>query len=460
MSSSVRAVVRRASTRTSLTALLLVAASVVGLSACSTIGRLNPFSGQQGPQTRASAGTRVPVLALGQSLQVSDALRGVDFSLPAATALAEWPLPGGNYEQSVEHVDAGGSFQVAWRRGFGAGSDRRRHVTSPPVMAAGRIYVMDGTANVSAISAASGQVEWRTNIMPRSRRDREAWGGGIAYSDGKLYVTSGYRQVVQIDAATGALGWRTRTDAPVHSAPTVAGGRVFAVTVDNNLMTFDTVTGAQGWTYQALTEPARLLGASSPAVAGDTVVTAFASGEVIALRSANGNDLWNTPLNRNSRSNALSEIRDIVGRPVIYRGDVYAISHAGAFSAIDLRTGSARWTLPVAGIGTPWAAGDVVYVVSRAGEVICVARESGQVYWIRDMNEGLNGRRRSIWTGPILASNRLVVVSSRGEVVALDPKTGVPGARLRIGGGALIAPIAVDGAIYVVTDNAQLTAIR
>ena len=441
-------------------ALISLTAAALALSACSTVGRLNPFSGQQGPQTRASAGTRVPVLSLSQTLQVSDALRGVEFSVPPPSPLAEWPLPGATPEQSVEHVDAGGSFQVAWRRGFGAGSNRRLHVTAPPVMAAGRVYVMDGGSTVSAISASSGQVIWRTNIMPRTRRDREAWGGGIAFSDGKLYVTSGHREVVQLDAATGALGWRTRTDAPVHAAPTVSGGRVFAVTVDDNLLTFDTATGAQGWTYQALTEPARLIGASSPAIAGDSVVTAFASGEIIALRTANGNDLWNTPLNRESRSNALSEIRDLVGRPVVYRGDVYAISQAGAFSAIDLRSGQARWTLPVAGIGTPWVAGDVVYVVSRAGELVCVARETGQVYWIRDLNEGLNGRRRAIWTGPILASNRLVVVSSHGDALTLDPRTGAPGARIRLGAAGLITPIAVDGTIYVVTDNAQLVAIR
>jgi outer membrane protein assembly factor BamB len=439
--------------------LTIAAVTAMGVAGCSTVDRFNPFRREQ-PQSRASPGARVPVLAMNQQLEVADALRGQDFQLPPPTRLDEWPLPGGTPAQSIEHVDAAPAFEIAWRRGIGAGSNRRRHVTSPPVMAAGRLYVMDGAAGVSAIDANSGHVVWRTNIMPRSRRDREAWGGGIAYADGKLYVTSGFREVVQLDAVTGQLGWRTRTDAPMHAAPTVFGGRVFAVAVDDNLLTFDAATGTQGWTYQALTEPARLIGASSPAVEADTVVTAFASGEVIALRAQNGNDLWNTPLNQQSRINALSEIRDIVGRPVIYRGDVYAASHAGAFAAIDLRSGQPRWTLPVSSISTPWPAGDVVYVVSRAGEVICVARESGQVYWVHDMNAGRNRRNRAIWTGPILVSNRLVVVSSRGDAVALDPKTGAPGATLRLGGRALITPIAAGGMMYVVTDNGQLVAVR
>src|SRR5690606_8615122 len=128
----------------------------------------------------------------------------------------------------------------------------------------------------------------------------------------------------QLDAETGEVGWRTNTEQPIHAAPTVSGGRVFAVAIDNTLLTFDVATGAEGWTYQALTEPARILAASSPAVSGDTVVASFGSGELVALRTSNGNDLWNEALSRANRNNALSEIRDIPGRPVIYQGDVYA----------------------------------------------------------------------------------------------------------------------------------------
>jgi outer membrane protein assembly factor BamB len=246
------------------------------------------------------------------------------------------------------------------------------------------------------------------------------------------------------------------------------------VAIDNTLLTFDAATGASGWTYQGLTESARILAASSPAVQGDTVVAAFGSGELVALRTANGNDLWNEALSRASRTSALSEIRDIPGRPVIYQGDVFAVSHSGVFAATDLRTGQARWSLPVVGITTPWPAGDVAYVVSRAGEVICVSRESGQVYWIRDLNEGFNsekkkggflgigGRKptRPLWSSPLLANNRLIIAGATGELVSVNAKTGVIEKRVNLGGPALIGPIAAGGTIFVLTDEAQLIALR
>ena len=200
---------------------------------------------------------------------------------------------------------------------------------------------------------------------------------------------------------------------------------------------------------------------------------AFGSGELVALRTANGNDLWNEALSRASRTSALSEIRDIPGRPVIYQGDVFAVSHSGVFSATDLRTGQARWTLPVVGITSPLPAGDVVYVVATDGKLICAARETGQIYWIHDLNAGYVARKKGgfwgigahvvakpLWSNPILANNRLVLVSSAGQLAALNAKTGEVERKVELGAPALIGPIAAGKMIYVVTDNAQLIALR
>ncbi|WP_269716816.1 outer membrane protein assembly factor BamB family protein [Caulobacter sp. NIBR2454] len=456
-----------------LTAAAVTLVALGGLSACSTIGSavsaINPFDKSDENKTTASQGERISIIAFDQRVEANETLKGADFYLPAAEPRADWPLPGGTPEQSIEHVQAAPNFQVAWRKDFGKGSDRSAHVTAPPVAAEGKIFVMDGEATVVAIDAKTGNEIWSRNLKPKERRDRDGFGGGVAYADGKLYVTSGFRFVAQLDAATGEEVWKRDVSNPIHGAPTVSGGRLFVVNIDNELLTFDTATGAPSWNYQALTEPARILSASSPAIAGDTIIAPFSSGELVALRTGNGNEVWSEALSRASRTNALSEIRDIAGRPVIYKGDVLAVSHSGVFSATDLRTGQQRWNIPVTGIGSPWGAGDVAFVVSKAGEVICVARETGQVYWIRNLNstEGFSKRqlkKRSknpiVWSSPILASDRLITVSSRGEAAALNPKTGEVISTLKLGAPALIAPIAVDGMIYVVSDEAKLIAIN
>ena len=453
----------------------------LGASGCATVERFNPFKGKETKEI-ASEGERISIISADQKLEPAEALKGVDFSLPNPTVIAEWPVPGGTVEQSVENVDAAPNLSIVWRKSIGDGSKDGEHVTAPPVAAAGKVFTMDAAAVVTAHDMRTGAEVWRTNVRPSdNKRDREASGGGVAFAGGKLYVTSGFRVVAQLDAATGAVGWRTRTDQPIHGAPNVSGGRVYAVALDNTLLTFDATNGTPGWTYQALSESARILASSSPAISGDTVIASFGSGELVALKTSNGNDIWNEALSRASRTSALSEIRDIPGRPVIYQGDVFAVSHSGVFAATDLRSGQARWSLPVVGITSPWAAGDVVYVVGKDGVVVCAARESGQIYWTRDLNAGLkpkasrSGGRFSwmkmpglpgkkalkpIWSSPLMANNRLIMVGSTGELVALNAKTGEVQRRMDIGSPALLGPIAAGDTIYVLTDTAQLIALR
>jgi len=115
----------------------------------------------------------------------------------------------------------------------------------------------------------------------------------------------------------------------------------------------------------------------------------------------------------------------------------------------------------------------VVYVISTTGQLVCVARDSGQVYWVQDLNAAppvntTRGRRRkapkapkkAYWSGPILASGRLIIVSSNGDLQARDPKTGDVQRTIRLGSPAMQSPIAAGDMLYLVTEKAELIAFR
>ncbi len=443
-------------------AILLLA---VPLSACGGIRTPSlpkVFGGGDKKPRSKLKGERIPVLSLDDKLQPSDALKDVGFQLPAAVQLREWPQAGGRPDHAIEHVQAAPELQIAWRRRFGPKPGARGHVTAQPVVADGRIFVMDGQAGVSALDLATGRQIWKVNLAPRKGRDREGYGGGLAVDGGRVFVTSGFRFVAGLKAEDGSTLWRKDVETPVRGAPTVSGGRVYAVDATDQLISYAVADGAPGWTYQALEEPARLLRSSSPAVSGETVVAPFASGELTALQAGNGTELWSFVLSLTSRNNALSEIRDIAGRPVIYRGDVLAGSHSGVFAAVDLRSGQPRWSLPISTSTSPWPAGDVIYVTDQAGQLICISREAGQVYWTIDLNKGVAAKRRPVWSGPTLASDRIIVVSSAGEVRALDPKDGkmLRSLKLKVKSAGSLSPVPVNGELLIATDDAELLAIR
>lgn len=452
----------------------LICGVAATMASCGTVRRNLPFGlggGKEDAGATASAGQRISVLEFEQSLSPSAALSGRDFFLPGPQAVTAWTQPGGTSENLVEHVIAAPNFQIAWKRGVGSGSAHVGNVMAPIVAADGKIFVLDGESTVSAVSADTGAILWKANVKNADRDRNGGFGGGVAVGGGKVFVSSGYRSMTALDANTGAVVWTQQVDAPIHGAPTVSGNRVFVVDVDSQLFAFDANTGAQDWTYRGIAEPARVMRASSPAVSGTTVVAPFASGQLVALSALNGQAVWEETLSRTSRTSALSEVRDVAGRPVISRGMVYGVSHSGVMSALDLRSGQPKWQLPVTGVNAPLPVGDAVFVVSKSGQLITANRDTGQIYWRRELNEGRERReggfltfgRRTIrpqWSGPLLASNRLVMVNSFGEAVAFDPKTGVAQTTLKLGAPAYIAPAAYNGALYVLTDNGQLICIR
>ena len=451
----------------------LICGVAATMASCGTVRRNLPFGlgGKEEAAATASAGQRISVLEFEQTLAPSAALSGRDFFLPGPQAVTAWTQPGGTAENLVEHVIAAPNFQIAWKRNIGEGSAHVGNVMSPIVAADGKIFVLDGESTVSAVSADTGAVLWKVNVKNADRDRNGGFGGGVAVGAGKVFVSSGYRSMSALDANTGAVVWSQQVDAPIHGAPTVSGNRVFVVDVDGQLFAFDAASGAQDWTYRGIPETARVMRASSPAVSGTTVVAPFASGQLVALSTLNGQAVWEETLSRTSRTSALSEVRDVAGRPVISRGMVYGVSHSGVMSALDLRSGQPKWQLPVTGVNAPLPVGDAVYVVSKSGQLIVANRDSGQIYWTRELNEGRERReggfltfgRRTIhpqWSGPLLASNRLVMVNSFGEAVAFDPKTGAAQTTLKLGAPAYIAPAAYNGALYVLTDNGQLICIR
>ena len=120
-----------------------------------------------------------------------------------------------------------------------------------------------------------------------------------------------------------------------------------------------------------------------------------------------------------------------------------------------------------------WAMSDgkVTVKVDDCGGNLCarivdlkepISKIDGKLAWARDLPEFKDGNRenRIVWTGPLLASGRLVVVSSEGDIVALSPQDGKTVADMKVGKSILIEPIAAAGKIFVVTDQANLIAIK
>jgi outer membrane protein assembly factor BamB len=408
-------------------------------------------------------GDRLPVLAFEQTLEVDPALRDVPITLPPPFANADWPQSGGSPGKSMVHVTVGARLSKVWQHSIGNGDSRRRKLLSTPVVAAGRLYAIDTKSNITALDAVSGRVLWQRQIKVEKRSQNVAFGGGVAFDNGLLFATTGYGVTVALEAATGAEKWRHDLEIPLRGAPSVADGKVFVVTQDNQLVALSADKGVQMWDAVAIVENAGLLGAAPPAISGDTMVIGYSSGELNAIKTDTGQVTWQDNLARTSRLTALASLTDIDASPVIDRGRVFAIGHGGRMVALDLATGERVWERSLGGVSTPWVAGDFLFAVTTDGEVVALTRRDGRIRWVTQLQryEDVDGRKgRVAWQGPLLASDRLLLTSSNGHVISLSPYTGEVLSSLKTGDGSWLPPILANGMMYVLTTDGNVIAYK
>ncbi len=436
------------------------AAGALLLGGCDTIG--DWFGG--GPSKPPLPGERISVLVLDSQLEPDPRISDLQVRLPRPYVNTEWPQSGGYPAHVMHHLELSGPLKQLWRADIGASAGDAERLLAQPVVADGRAYAMDSEHNVTAIDIEGGRRLWRVDLTPRSEDDG-AIGGGIAYDRGRLYATTAYGDVYSLDPATGKTVWQQKVGVPIKASPTIEANRLFVLTQDNQIKALDGDTGRELWSFAGIPEIATLIGAPSPAAEGSLVVVPFSSGELFALRADTGTVAWSDTLQRTGRVSSVGTINDISGSPVIDRGRVFAIGHAGRMVSIDLRSGERVWERELAGVQSPWVAGEFIFAVTIDGEVVCLSRREGRIRWVTQLERYRNPSSRSkkgpiIWYGPVLAGDRLVLTSSHGRAVSLSPYTGNVLGDIRLPGNAAIPPVVANDTLYILTEDAALLALK
>ena len=388
------------------------------------------------------------------TLGVSESQSSEPVVIPAALSNAEWTQPGGVPSHAMHNLALGSDIKRAFAVNVGYGSDSHGRLTASPIVAGGRVFVLDSRAEVHAVSASDGAAVWSRSLVPEDRDGRGAFGGGLATDGSRLYATTAFGDVVALDIATGNEIWRKNFESPIRGAPTVDGGRVYFATVSNDTHAISAADGSQLWRYQGIGEQASTLASPSPVVADGYVVVPHTTGEIIAFRSEDGAPVWTETLTSLQPISSLANINDIAGRPVIADGQVYAIAHSGRFGAFLLSTGEAVWAQEISGTQMPWVAGGYAFVINGTGTMAAVERGGGAVRWTADLpGDG-------VWSGPVLGGGRLIAVSSTGLIANISPQTGEVLSTTDLGEEFYIAPVIANGTVYLLADGGTLIALR
>ena len=157
-----------------------------------------------------------------------------------------------------------------------------RDVTGDPVISGNVVYVGTSSGRINAVELDSGIEAWSA---------RDGANSPVVVAGGSVFAVNDQAELIRLDAATGGVIWRVpmpyytterirRQDRiHAHFGPVLAGGRLFVVSSDGVMRVFDPNSGA-------LTGQAQIPGgaAAAPAVAGQTIYVVSRSGQLHAFR--------------------------------------------------------------------------------------------------------------------------------------------------------------------------------
>jgi outer membrane protein assembly factor BamB len=213
--------------------------------------------------------------------------------------------------------------------------------------------------------------------------------GGLALDQqsGRIFATAGKR-VVSMSTEQLVERIDRKGDAPVigrvleagdeiWGLPVLAGGKVLAASLDENLYAVDPTSGEIKWRFKG---DKGLV--STPTVVGDRVLVSGFGSRLYAVDLNDGSEQWSF------KANHWIWAQPAIVQNVAYFGDFDGIVHA-----VDVSNGAEQWSLdlgkgPIRASGA--VAGNTFVVSTDDGWLFGIDVDSHEVVWQRDVGSALN----------------------------------------------------------------------
>ncbi len=344
--------------------------------------------------------------------------------------------------------------EVVWR--FKADAPIR----SSPAVVDGRVYIGTGDSNVVALDAETGELLWEHEVTGPVD-------SSVAVAGDLVFASLRDARVLALDRGTGEVRWEFRASGPIHGSPAVIRGELYIGSDDFGIYSLDAITGEKRWMYRT---GGRV--ASSAAANEDVVAVTSEDKYLYVLDRDTGRPRMDFQLTTGSRS------------PILSDSIALAIDGLGWLTAIDSRQDDLPFEKPVRRVGLQlfaWgileddpAQGGFVWSFMPNGDSLVgeptvalgkvyVAGSSGVLYAL-DAATGLPAWEFHAESGfeqsPLVLGRTVLVADLGGRLYAVDAETGDSKWELDIGGRPMTGPVIAGGALYVVTDDGGLQAIR
>jgi len=315
-----------------------------------------------------------------------------------------------------------------------------------PVGDGNRIYAASLDGNVIAFNPENGKQVWRNKLDI-------TLSSGPGVGEDLVVVVAADGFVIALGSNDGSERWRTYIGGESLATPLVFGERVVVQTVDNQLRALSAFDGSEQWSIEQSTPTLTVRGTASPVQSGQTVITGFDNGRLVAVDLASGDVQWENMLSPPSGRSDLDRLADIDGDIAVVGQDVYASGYHGRVASLAAESGQVLWAREMSSFEGLTADWNNVYTTLENGEVVAMNRSSGTEIW----RQGALLRREP--TVPVSFRTTIVVGDLEGYLHFFSNVDGEPAARVRAGKHAIVStPIVVADRLYVQSDDGTISA--
>lgn len=346
---------------------------------------------------------------------------------------------------------------IAWTSNIGNGVDKYYSQLQPAVDY-NTIYAAARAGEVSAFSVEDGSSLWsidlsqhESNLLNRSAR----LSGGVTLALDTLYIGTENAQVFALDVENGDIKWMSSVSGEVLAKPVYDSDRVVIHTSRGDLIALDSRTGEELWSLSNAQPKLSLRGSAAPSISQGGVIYGRADGFVSAALLQTGQPLWQVPVARPYGATELDRLVDADMQPVIRNNIVYALAYNGNLVAIDLLKGELIWSKKYSGFNDIVVAGNDIFLIDYRSHIFAIDRHNGEQHWA---NTSLLYRNV---TGATIANDFIVVGDAEGYLHWIDRESGEFVAQQKLDSKGLYKePIESTTHLYLQTRSGKLIAIE
>ncbi|MED5312897.1 MAG: PQQ-binding-like beta-propeller repeat protein, partial [Pseudomonadota bacterium] len=195
------------------------------------------------------------------------------------------------------------------------------------------------------------------------------------------------------------------------------------------------------------------------------ILLAGAAGEVSYFDATTGELLWTDSVASLLPRTPIQGLGDVRATPVHDGGLIFVTSQSGRLVAFSSRNGLPVWERRIAGLEMPWVSGETIFVLSLDGRLYALRRSDGAVRWITELEgavpiEVVVPENPPRYLGPVVAGDRVYVVSRAGTVLGFDPDTGAQLDSAAVGTEILTPPQLAGGRMFLLGQSGSLIAVE